>query len=105
MSLTINDPNLKYDLKICNDFIHIWFNFWINSSKKKFLQFLTKFLVLTCHAISVLKTSVLKTVYFLFRFRLKLISCSRNPESEIQISSETESELAYAHEPEHRMEF
>ena len=30
------------------------------------------------------RTSVLKPVYFLYRFRLELISCSRNPESELK---------------------
>ena len=52
-----------------------------------------------------IKTSALETVYFLFRFELELISCSRNPESEFKKNSETESELVYAHQPEHGTEF
>ena len=42
-------------------------------------------------------------VYFLFSFRVELISCSRNPESELKKKSE--SELACAHEPEHGTQF
>ena len=49
--------------------------------------------------------SVLNAVYFLFRIRFELISCSRNPKSELRKNSETESELVYAHEPEHGTEF
>ena len=41
--------------------------------------------------------TVLNTVYFLFRFRLALISCSRNLEFK-------KTELVYAHEPERNSE-
>ena len=53
----------------------------------------------------VLETSVLKTVYFFLQFRIEIIYCCRNPESEFRQNSETESELVCVHEPEHGTEF